>query len=81
MQIINRTNNFKMIVTRLFVNKIDWLCKVKTIGDHNPGMLILDFDHDRIITYKRINLFIIYNYSYIQDTEQYLFLPAYDDII
>ena len=70
-----------MIVTRLFVNKIDWLSKMKTIGDNDPGMIILYFNYDRLIICKRIDLFIIYDYSYIQYTEQYLSLPADDDII
>ncbi len=81
MHIVDGTDNFKMIITRLFVNKIDRFCKMKPICDHDPGMIILDFDHDRIMIWQRVYFFVVYNYSYIQNTEEYLFLPANDDII
>ena len=70
-----------MIITRLFVNKIDRLCKMKTISDYDPGMIVLDLNNDGFVTCERVYLPVIYNYSYIQDTEQYLFLPANDNII
>lgn len=70
-----------MIVTRLFVNKVDRFCKVKTIGDYDPGMIVLDLYHNRFVICERVYLPVIYNYPYVQDTEQYLFLPANYDII
>lgn len=70
-----------MVITRLFIYEIDGFCKMKAISDNDPGMIILDLNNNGFVTCKRINLPVVHNNSYIQDTEQYLFLSADDDII
>jgi hypothetical protein len=58
-----------MIIAGLFVNELNWLCKMKTISDYYSWMVVLYFYHYRVITGQRVNLFVINNYSYIQNTE------------
>ena len=70
-----------MVIARLFINEVDRFCKMKSIGHHDPGMMILYFDEYRIICCQGVDVFTIYDHSHIQNTQEYLLFPADDDII
>jgi hypothetical protein len=44
-------------------------------------MVIMNFNNDRFFVGQRVDLLVIYNYSYIQNAKQQLFLSADDNII
>jgi len=54
---------------------------MKSIGDNYPGMFIRYFNYNGVFVWQRVDLFIIYNNSDIQNAKEDLFLSADDNII
>jgi hypothetical protein len=74
LKITDSTNDLEAIDRQILVDKFEWPGKMKSIGDNDPWIVLLQGDHYRLCIIQGIYLLSIYDGTQLKKAEQNLVL-------